>query len=616
MDKQLLSFLQIAHSIKSKYHRKEDGFTLLELSVAVGILLILSTAGMASYASVRKDSVDSATQSAALTVYDKVMAYALDNDSKTDPMKVADEYNSSSNAKPGEQNITVSVEPLGNDRFKVVSSYNNGENIAERITPMSGDGDSGPVDPGEGGEVIPPEVIGENKITKATLMCDSTTTVRLPFAGISPDATILIEDSNGNYESVGIDENQKLSEDLTKNLSEPYTLNAGVEYEVTIEGNLEYVASVAALEDYQDNVASSAACARGYSLIADGVTNINLMGLYVEDVPAKLPKSVVSLEHALYGTTLSPQGLENLKKWDVSNVKNMNSTFQFSNIDVDLSDWNVSNVTSMNGTFKNTTSFNNGGQPLEWDTRNVNSMDEMFRGSKAFNQPIIGDKSNVVNMSSMFEQSEKFNQNISDWNTEKAEDMSRMFAFSKVFNNGDSYSDAGSRPLSIDTSNVQNMNNMFYSNSVFNQNVSALQTGNVVDMGGMFFLASKFNNGDAPGVSNSPLNWDTRNVKIMSSLFANTVFNQYIGDWNTSNVEKMNVMFNGNKYFNNGQAAGQSGAPMNWDVSKVNSIIQMFFGATAFNQNLSSWKFNVAYTSSFDTGLLNTWDKAHRPSFA
>jgi len=615
MDKRFVSLIQKIHNKMNKKSYNDEGFTLLELSVAVGILLLLSTVGVSSYAAVKKDSINGATQSAAMTTYDKVMSYALDNDSATDPLGIADEYNSSSNAKDGEKSITVNVEPLGNDRFKVTASYHNGEVVAERITPLSGDGGTDPVDPNEDGEVVPPEVIGENKITKATFMCDTTTTLRLPFVGISPDASILVEDSNGNYESLGVSQNQNIGAASPKNISEPYTMNAGVEYEVTVEGNIESITSMMTTSDYDNGTLSSILCARDYSLIADGVTSLSLLGLSLENITSDLPETVTSLDRALYGTNLSSTGIENVQKWDVSSVRSMNGTFESSSMDINLNSWNVSNVVSMDSMFKQTSSFNNGGQPLEWNTRNVSTMEQMFYTTKAFNQPFIGDKSNVVNMSRMFEQSESFNQDISDWNTEKVENMSRMFAFSKAFNNGGGYSDTGNKPLTLNTSNVTDMSNMFYSNNVFNQSVSGLDTGNVVDMGSMFFLATKFNNGDAPGVSNSPLNWDTKNVKFMNSLFANTVFNQYIGDWNTSNVEKMNVMFNSNKYFNNGQASGQSGAPMNWDVSKVNSVVQTFFGASAFNQNLSAWKFNIAYTSSFDTGTSN-WNSSHKPSFA
>ena len=54
----------------------------------------------------------------------------------------------------------------------------------------------------------------------------------------------------------------------------------------------------------------------------------------------------------------------------------------------------------------------------------------------------------------------------------------------------------------------------------------------------------------------------------------------------------------------------------NWDVSKVTNMFSMFFGATGFNQDLSSWaaKFNVnvILTSFF---AQNTWGTTNYDKF-
>ena len=65
-------------------------------------------------------------------------------------------------------------------------------------------------------------------------------------------------------------------------------------------------------------------------------------------------------------------------------------------------------------------------------------------------------------------------------------------------------------------------------------------------------------------------------------MFYNSkVFNQNIGNWNTSNVTVLMHMFLFAESFN--QPIG------NWDVSSVTNMNGMFGGATNFNQDLTNW---------------------------
>ena len=60
------------------------------------------------------------------------------------------------------------------------------------------------------------------------------------------------------------------------------------------------------------------------------------------------------------------------------------------------------------------------------------------------------------------------------------------------------------------------------------------------------------------------------------------VFNQPVGNWNTSSVTSMNQMFSSAEAFN--QDIG------NWNVSKVTNFTNMFSTVSrAFNQDLSGW---------------------------
>ncbi len=77
-----------------------------------------------------------------------------------------------------------------------------------------------------------------------------------------------------------------------------------------------------------------------------------------------------------------------------------------------------------------------------------------------------------------------------------------------------------------------------------------------------------------------------------------TVFNQDIGDWDTSAVEDMSSMFNGATVFN--QDIGD------WDTGAVTDMSSMFNGATAFNQDISQWDIS----SVTGTGMNDMFNSA------
>ena len=147
----------------------------------------------------------------------------------------------------------------------------------------------------------------------------------------------------------------------------------------------------------------------------------------------------------------------------------------------------------------------------------------------------------VDNMDGLFEDATTFNQDISSW----------------------------------DTSNVIRMNTMFKNATAFNQNIGSWTVSKVQYMGSMFRGASNFNQ-DIGG-------WNTVNVTSMAYMFSETPFNQDIGSWNTSKNRNMYRMFYGASAFDN------NGQPLNWDTSKVTSMIGTFRNATVFNRNISSW---------------------------
>ena len=81
------------------------------------------------------------------------------------------------------------------------------------------------------------------------------------------------------------------------------------------------------------------------------------------------------------------------------------------------------------------------------------------------------------------------------------------------------------------------------------------------------------------------------------------------GDFNdidTSEIESMKNLFNGNKTFN--------GNISSWDVSKVEDMSWMFFDCTNFNQDISNW--NTSKVKNKDRMFDNcSIEEKYKPSF-
>jgi len=148
-------------------------------------------------------------------------------------------------------------------------------------------------------------------------------------------------------------------------------------------------------------------------------------------------------------------------------------------------------------------------------------------------------------------------------------------AFGKAF-----VLDSYSSKISIsdwDTSNVIDMNGMFYKSENFNQDISKWNTSNVLKMWGMFMEASSFNQDISK--------WDVSKVTDMGNMFNGaSSFNQPIGNWVTKSVIDMSYMFFGASSFNQDISK--------WDVSKVKYMDGMFGGAEKFNKNIKNWEVN------------------------
>ena len=178
-----------------------------------------------------------------------------------------------------------------------------------------------------------------------------------------------------------------------------------------------------------------------------------------------------------------------------------------------------------------------------WGLPGVTSFQNAFAQCTALISVPLGIPSSVTNMNNMFISAFVFNQNINTW----------------------------------DVSNVTNMIQMFAAAFAFDQPLNNWNVSNVNTMEGMFTSAIKFN---------QPLNnWNVSNVTNMQSMFQNIDdFNQDISAWDVSSVTNMRAMFLTSSVFNQDISA--------WDVSSVTDMQQMFENARLFNQNIRNWNTN------------------------
>ena len=156
------------------------------------------------------------------------------------------------------------------------------------------------------------------------------------------------------------------------------------------------------------------------------------------------------------------------------------------------------------------------------------------------------------------------------------------------------------------TSQVSNMESLFYDNPTFNDDISNWDTSNVTNMYRLFAGASAFNR--------SLNSWDVSRVTNMMAMFDALVngawvasaFNQPLDNWDVSSVENMREMFRGAISFNQNIN--------NWNVSSVTSMFRLFLNANSFDQPLNTWDVSNVTTMQgmFENTPFNqdisTWD--------
>ncbi|KRK64922.1 hypothetical protein FC72_GL001772 [Companilactobacillus tucceti DSM 20183] len=365
-----------------------------------------------------------------------------------------------------------------------------------------------------------------------------------------------------------------------------------------------------------------------------------------------------------------------ISNWDKSNVTNISTMFSgdtsLTKV-IGLDGWNTGKVTNMSGLF-NGTKFTEIPEIEGWDTSQVTNMGSLFYNCNSLAKLNLSnwDTSKVKNMSSMFGKDSKLNENtlqgldnfktgevtdfgsmfngtgftvlnLTNFNTDNANKMNDMFAYTKslvsvngIFNTSsvstihgifDNSSISDISNLHIDewktdkvtdfayafretnfsalpeisgwkTDSGENFSHMFQGMpNLTTLNLSKWNTSNATDMSFMFSNDNKLSNVDIS-------NFDTSNVKYINDMFYNTSNLDTIdtSNWNTSNTTTMKEMFT-----NSGVKVLDTS---NWNTRKVTDITEMFYGAKNIGEfDLSNWDMsNIANMKSFfDNGRYNIW---------
>lgn len=148
-------------------------------------------------------------------------------------------------------------------------------------------------------------------------------------------------------------------------------------------------------------------------------------------------------------------------------------------------------------------------------------------------------------------------------------------------------------------STVVNMNALFREATHIPENIVEWDISNVQNLSYMFNGARSFNHDIG--------NWNPASAEYMQRMFQSASgFNQDISAWDVSNVRYMGYMFFAASRFNNG------GAPLDWNLERVEDIHSMFDNAHDFSQDISGWKLPNLQTFdrrffAMNSGISGRW---------
>jgi len=218
----------------------------------------------------------------------------------------------------------------------------------------------------------------------------------------------------------------------------------------------------------------------------------------------------------------------------------------------------------------------------DWDLRSLKRLDGLFRYCDTFN----GNVENwyMPNMERMWQCFDftDFQGDVSKWNTDNLGEMISLFGNCSDFNSDCStktvtrkavYNSGRSGNYKEFTDTAWNMDNAYQLNGMFDGCTSFDNGGNSQGLNGWGIGLATPPPGSRYGLNN---------------VFRNTQFNGDLNNWDVSQCQQFQFMFDGNTVFN--------GDITNWDFSGLavgncaaSSILFFLRGATSFNQDISNW---------------------------
>ena len=146
----------------------------------------------------------------------------------------------------------------------------------------------------------------------------------------------------------------------------------------------------------------------------------------------------------------------------------------------------------------------------------------------------------------------------------------------------------------LDTSNVTDMNNMFYEcSSLSSIDLSNFNTSNVTNMSGMFNRCSSLSSIDLS-------KFDTSNVKDMNAVFYNCtgLTSLDLSSFNTSNVTDMEMMFDGCSNLKTVNL-------QSFNTEKVTNMLQMFYRCESL-ESLDISSFDITDETEITNMLIDS----------
>jgi surface protein len=196
----------------------------------------------------------------------------------------------------------------------------------------------------------------------------------------------------------------------------------------------------------------------------------------------------------------------------------------------------------------------------------------MFYNADPGFDPASLDTSNIQDMSEMFYLSPQTQSNLAGLDTSSATNMYRMFR---------QYAGTNPDMTGYVTANVTSIKEMFYVSSVVTGiGIETWDTSGVTDMS--FSFRSMFGFSNASGFAN----WDVSNVVTFREMFLSTPGNYDVANWDVSNCVDFHRMFQSASQFNRDISG--------WNVSNGQDFSFMFVNAVSFNSPITGWDLSSA----------------------